>query len=183
MVDRIAKLPVKPRLKIKDEIGINLSVLTFHWGLKEFVNIDTGNIEKAEAWEFANGSADLSKPLSMGVFPIIDGRRSAKRIYGLEAMAYVLSKLDCKCTVEQAKELVESAKKQQIRFGKLLRKSDMIPTSPQLYDESINGPNEWLLISNSDTLFDTLNANLNENLKLAGSPLRVKGALKYKMVE
>lgn len=179
----MARLPVKPRIKIKDEIGISLSVLVFHWELRKFINVENGSEEKAETWTFANGDADLTKPISMGVFPVIDGVRRSRRIYGIEAMAYLLSKLDCECTVEQAKELVESAKKQKIVFGKLLRKSDMIPTSPQLYDSRANGKNEWILISETGHLRDELDANLNENLKKAGSPLRIRGALKYKLVE
>lgn len=176
------KIPIQVTRKIVHEVPIQFSVLTFYWQTDEFVNINTGDVSREKYWGFGNGSADLSRPLSSGVFPVIDGVRQKDKIYGIAAMAYLLSQLGCPCSVEQAKALVEECKAKNLSHANLCRKSDLIPVSPQDYDEAYYGPNVWQVIAKYPPK-DVIAKNVSENLRLAGSPLRMRGTLKYVLKE
>jgi len=176
------KIPIQLTRKIVKEIQVQFSVLTFYWQTDAFVNTITCEETKEQYWGFGNGSADLNSGVRQGVNPIINGKRSEKRIFGVEAMAYVLSQLDCPCTVEQAQKLINECVARNLTHASLCRKSDLIPTSPQDYDSQYYGPNSWQIVNRYPDKGE-IAKRVSEALRLAGSPLRMKGTLTYVLKE
>lgn len=176
------KIPIQLTQKMVKEIPVQFSVLTFYWQFDTFINVISNEATKEKYWGFGNGGADLNSGVRQGINPVIDGKRSSQRIYGVEAMAYVLSQLSCPCSVEQARKLVDECVAKNMSHANLCRKSDLIPVSPQDYDADFYGTNQWEIISRYPDKGE-IAKRVSEALRLAGSPLRMKGTLRYVLKE
>lgn len=180
--------------------GLSLYLISFKWMKREFVNLNDGSEVKIKFWT-KGGNVFLTPVLSAGRHILHHGTEqkhytNAKgeiietktfnktkiigREYGFKALASILSAI-FPCTIEKAKELVKEALDKRIAHAKLVLRSDLCPTSPDMYAK-MGLENGWVMISDyPDT--ESIEASVNAVLKAQNSPLRAKFALRWKLVD
>lgn len=177
--------------------GITLDVGAFRFDYQEFVNLEDGSEVKGKMWKFI-ASASLVSIQRQGR-KIVEQRQERVLIkntkgevvdtvmqnkaqivgksYGYKALSEALSAI-LPISEEQTKKLIEQAKRQGLGHAIFVRKSDLVPTSPDRYE----GKNEWLLMARYPKI-EIMESRINQALKASGSPLRVKSGLKWKLEE
>lgn len=180
--------------------GMNLYLCSFTWKKKNFINLENGEKTKVKVWTFG-GLVFLNPSLDKGRHVLshtkepkhitnqkgeivetvtVSKTRIVGRNYGYEALASILSAI-YPCTVEKAKSLVQEGLAKNLKHAKLVLRSDLIPTSRDLY-EKMGLKNEWIIIADYPSS-DVMQSRINESLKLQGSPLRAKFGLKWRLTE
>ena len=170
-------------------LDVVLSVGSFRWDNQTFVNLQTGEKVKGKMWRLV-GSASMYSVQKSGVkiLEYYEGEdpntgkmrnftRVVGKVYGYEAIARSLSGI-FPCSIEEAKRLVQQARERQIRHVLLVRKSDLVPTSPDRY----LAENGWVMLAKYPDR-DDIDKKVNETLKTSGSPLRVEIGLLRRIVE
>ena len=181
---KASPVKIKKGKKPKGEFP-KFSILAFRWMSQTFYSLDTGEAQEGEMWK-PTGSVSLVTLMTGGRKKITGvkftgnpPRRSFthKRVFGAEALALALSGI-FPCTVEEAETLIKQAKARQIGDPIAVLKSDLVPTSPDRFE----GENGWLIVQKYPSS-DEMAKRVNDALKKAGSSLRTKRGLKYRLVE
>lgn len=195
-------LPIIVETEKSSEIpeGMNLYLISFTWQPKIFVNLETGEKVKIKMWT-RGGNVLLSHELRRGRHVLenvkipkhivnkkgeivetvtVNKTRIVGREYGYKALASILSAI-YPCSVEKAKSLVQEAISKNLSHPKLVLKSDLVPTSPQLY-EKMGLKNEWVILNDFPSS-DVMQENINKSLKAQNSPLRAKFGLRWRLQE
>jgi len=174
-------LPIKTKEKRKVKpLPIRFYNPVFRWDDETFLNLETGEEEKHDIWKF-RALVPLNSVFEIGrKFRDIHGKISLKKkVYGYQAVADALSdSRGVPISAEQVKALLDDAISKQIGHGKFVLKSDLVPTSPDLFD----GENGYLFVADIPNS-NVLGQKINEALKKAGSPLRIQKKMRFKVVE
>jgi hypothetical protein len=192
-------LPIKKSKKeSKGKLPIQIYLGVFRWIETEFINLQTQTIEEHELWEFVTndnlnnqfkngrktfGEIEKYKTRNVRGEIVECERRELKgRVFGYKAVADALSEVrGLPISEEKVKEMIQSAINSQISHAKFVLESDLYPTSPQLYKE-MGLKNKWLILADIPNS-DIMHKKVNEQLKKAGSPLRIEKAIKTRIVE
>lgn len=180
--------------------GINLQIAQFRWKLEDqdfaiYDDLENETPIKLNVWRHT-GFVSLNGILKSGVKitenitaknkygNLVNSTKVSGHLYAYDALAHSLSSLGVPITAKECKAMVEEAKERGIRFGILIRLSDLAVTSPEKYKEmgKVNG---WKIISNSQSNMlyrDYQNQVIDQSLRESGSKIRRKKNVKWKAI-
>lgn len=179
----MSKLPIKPSPKRKKDnaLPISLYLPVYRWHDQKFLNLNDQSEENHQIWKFTS-MVFLNPQYNNGRrVRDIHGNISVKE-YGYSALASALS--DCKgvkISPEEIQVLVEDAIAKNLSHAKVVLESDLYPTDSQTFKD-MGHKNRFLIVADvPDT--NKMNRKINQQLKKAGSPLRIQEAIKTKIIE